>query len=204
LFGQLAVVTNGLSRNPFGPARIESITCKTTISPKRTSAAIESVALKSDRIEPGEDLVAIVTLRPHKQEPVDVEVRLNIPESFPPGSYQATICDTGNHLRAKFAEEPYLLAARDVPGVAAAFRNQLTEKRQSLYLRVPLPDQGLSVDGVNLPQLPASAAAVFSSRRATPKPTIRSALVSKKNVEWATEGSTSLRFTVANNRKSAP
>jgi len=204
LFGQLAVVTNGLTRNPFGPARIESITCRTNIIPKRHSASIESVLLKNDRLEPGDDLVAVVTLRPHKQDPVDVEVRLAIPESFPPGAYQATICDAGNHLRAKFTEEPYLLAARDVQGVAQAFRNQLTEKRQAIYLRVPHPDQGVSVDGVNLPQLPASAAAVFSSKRATPKPAIRSALVSKKTVDWAIEGNTTLRFTVANNKRQAP
>ena len=196
LFGQLAVIANGLTRNPFAAARIDSIECHTVIRADRQSASIERVRLESDVLKPGETLRAVVTMRPHKQQPVDVSVELALPSNLPAGQYQALVCDTSTHLRNRFSEEPQLLTARDVAGIAQSFRNQLEERRHTLFLRVALPSDGLALAEVALPQLPASALAVFNSSR-TYKPTpLRRSLVSRHTTPWATEGSTSLNFTI--------
>lgn len=204
LFGQIAVVANGLTRNPFKKARINSIECNTVIYSQRNSAVIQDARLVTTTLEPGDELKATVTMRPYKADPVDFDISLPLPDSLPPGDYVATVCDASTHRKSKFSEEPNLLVARDVAGVALAFRNQLTERNNTLFLRVPLQADGLTVDGVNLPELPASARAVFSSPRSTPRQPIRQALVTRKQMDWAVEGSTSIKFKVVKEKRLVP
>jgi hypothetical protein len=203
LLNQVAVVADGLTRNPFAPARLESIQCRAVVMDRRTSAAITSVQLASDRLEPGDDLVATITLRPYKCDPVKVQVSLEIPDSLPPGSYTAAVCDAGMHLKSLFNEEPSLLVARSVPEIAHVYRMQLAERRQTLYLRVLLPDSGLTVDRVTLPQLPSSMRAALESRRSTPAVPVRRALVGRQSTEWVIEGNSQLKFTVVSDKRVA-
>lgn len=203
LLNQVAVVADGLTRNPFAPARLESIECRAVIMDRRTSAAITSVHLDSDRLEPGDELAATVTLRPYKCDPVKVRVKLQLPEDLPAGSYSATICDASMHLKNVFNEEPTLLVARNVPEIARVYRMQLEERRQTLYLRVLLPESGLTVERVTLPQLPSSMRAAFESRRATAAVGIRRALVGRQATEWVIEGNSQLKFTVVQDKRVA-
>jgi hypothetical protein len=201
LLNQVAVIADGLTRNPFSMARLESIDCQAVITRKRTSASIQSIRLNSDRFEPGDEVTATVTVRPYKSQPEKVELKLRLPDSLPPGEYTAAICDAPIHLKSLFAEEPSLLVARNVEQIARVYRMQLEERRKTLYLRVVVPDAGLTVGTATLPQLPASAVSVFTSRRATAATPVRRALVSRHPTEWVIEGSASLPFTVVKDKK---
>jgi hypothetical protein len=201
LLNQVAIIADGLTRNPFAPARLESVECHAVVTDKRTSAAITSVRLNSDRYEPGDELVASVTLRPYKCDPVTTEIKLQLPKDLPPGNYAAAICDAGSHLKAMFQEEPNILVARSVPEIARVYRLQLEEKRETLYLRVLTPDSGVAVDRVSLPQLPTSVRAALESRRSTPGMPIRRALVSRKSTPWVIEGVANLRFNVVADKR---
>lgn len=203
LLNQVAIVADGLTRNPFAPARLESIQCRAVVMDRRTSASITAVQLNSDRLEAGDDLVATVTLRPYKCEPQKVQVSLKLPSDLPPGSYTANICDAGMHLKGIFNEEPTLLVARNVPEIARVYRIQLEERRHTLYLRVLLPDTGLSIERVNLPQLPGSMRAAFESRRSTSGVPIRRSIVSRQATDWVIEGNTQLKFTVVADKRVA-
>jgi hypothetical protein len=130
-------------------------------------------------------------------------VSLEIPDSLPPGSYTAAVCDAGMHLKSLFNEEPSLLVARSVPEIAHVYRMQLAERRQTLYLRVLLPDSGLTVDRVTLPQLPSSMRAALESRRSTPAVPVRRALVGRQSTEWVIEGNSQLKFTVVSDKRVA-
>ncbi len=66
LFSPLSSIVSILVRNPIAPVRIESIECDVQIEPGRKMALLESVRLASETIEPGQDLKAVVTLKPHK------------------------------------------------------------------------------------------------------------------------------------------
>lgn len=196
LFGTLAVVTNALSQNPFGMAPIERIRCKAEILDQRTSARIESVRLHQQTYAPGEELVATVTLRPFKQDAVQQQIRVRLPKNLTKGSYALTVCDVGNHLRERFREQPQLLNARDVAGVAEAYRQQLTDSHCGLYVRIPLPEEGLAMQGVHLPQLPASVRSVLGTTSGMKHETIRRSLVHCEELPWIVEGGTTLNFVV--------
>jgi len=196
MFSPIASLVNMLARNPLARVRIEGIDCDIEISPGRTVAAVESVRLASDRLEPGESLRAFVTLKPFKGERQTVTVTLPLPEDLPEGAYEATLCDSVNSLRRLFRNEPGLAEPRDLDGLLSVLRRQTLPRRTSVYLHVPLPDRGLAVMGQPLPTLPGSVRSVLSTSRQTQEPPVRTDLTVAAETSWVVEGSQSLKFTV--------
>jgi hypothetical protein len=197
LFSPLASMVNILLRNNMGPIRIESVDCDVQIEPGRKVATIESVRLLSETIEPGHDVKAFVTLKPHKGDRVTLEVSIPIPSDFPEGPTEVVVCDAVNSIRRSFRNNPSLLEPHDLEGVVNALRIQTEPKRTAVYIQVPAPERGLTVKGQSLPNLPGSVRSIFASKRETPTPHIRSDIVRVLPSEWVIEGSQQLRFTVA-------
>ena len=188
---------NILVRNSMGPVRIDSIECDVQIEPGRKVAVIESVRLLSDTIEPGHDLKAYVTLKPHKGERETIEVSLPLPTDFPEGPHEAVFCDAASSVRRRFRNNPSLLEPRDLAGVLRSLHAQTGPKRTAVYLHVPSPERGVSIRGQALPNLPTSVRAVFASKREVPATPIRSDIIKVTPTSWVVEGAHTLRFTVA-------
>jgi hypothetical protein len=197
LFSPLASIVSILVRNPMAPVRIESIECDVQIEPGRKVALLESVRLLSETIEPGHDLKAFVTLKPHKGERETLEIKVPIPSDFPEGPCEVVVCDATNSIRRQFRNNPAILEPHDLDGLIRAIRIQTDPKRTAVYLHIPSPEKGLSVKGQALPNLPGSVRAAFASKRETPSPPIRNDILSVLPVNWVVEGAQSLRFTVA-------
>jgi hypothetical protein len=196
LFSPLASIAGILVRNAMAPVRIESLDCDVEIEPGRKVAAIETVRLLSDTVEPGQELKGFVTLKPFKGERETIEISLPIPADFPEGPCEATFCDAGNSVRRAFRNDPALLEPRDLAGILQTLRVQTGPKRTAVYLHVPAPDRGVSVQGQALPNLPGSVRSVFASKREVPVSPVRSDMVRVVQASWVVEGSQTLRFTV--------
>jgi len=197
LFSPLASIVNILVRNSMAHVRIEAIDCDIQIEPGRKVAVIESVRLLSETIEPGQDLKGYVTLKPHKGERETIEIAMPIPADFPEGRHEAIFCDAGNSVRRHFRNDPAMMDPRDLAGVLRSLRSQTEPKRTAIYLRVPTPERGVSIQGQSLPNLPGSVRAVFASKREVPVAPIRSDIVKVAPTPWVIEGNHTLRFTVA-------
>jgi hypothetical protein len=196
LFGPVGTLVNILVRNPLGPARIESIDAEVAIESGRTSAEIESIRLASDRLEPGESLKALATLKPFHSERQTVEVVLPLPPDLLEGTHEVVVCDSTSSFRRRVRNEPSLVEPRDVAAILRLLRFQTELKRTTLYLHVPAPDRGLAVQGQELPNLPGSVRAVFAGARQTPSSAIRADYVATTDTPWVIEGSHTLKFTV--------
>jgi hypothetical protein len=197
LFGPLASIANILVRNPMTPIRVESIDCHVEIESGRKTAVIESVRLQSDTIEPGQDLKAFVTVKPYKGERAVLEATIRVPKDYPEGAYEATFCDLGNSIRRRFRNEPALAEPRDLDALLRTIRMQTAPRRTSLFVHLPTPERGVAVQGQDLPNLPDSARAVFSSKKEIPVSPVRSDMIKTVESDWVLEGSHALRFTVA-------
>lgn len=196
MFNPVASIVNLLTRNSIKRVRIESIDCDVDIEAGRSIATIESIRLGSDRLEPGNDLKAYLTIKPFKGEKQVVETVLPLPRDLEEGAYEVTVCDMPNSLRRHFRNDPALLDPHDLPGIVRSIRAQTEPSRTALYLHVGLPDRGVSVGGQALPNLPGSVRAVFSSNRHTPEPALRRDLVKIVETHWVLDGTHTLRFTV--------
>ncbi len=67
-------------------------------------------------------------------------------------------------------------------------RLQTEPKRTAVYLHVPSPERGLSVQGQPLPNLPGSVRAVFASKREGPTAPIRTDITRVAPTHWVVEG----------------
>ena len=82
-------------------------------------------------------------------------------------------------------------------GLIRTIRLQTEPKRTAVYVHVPSPERGLSVQGQPLPNLPGSVPAVFASKREGPTAPIRTDITRVATTHWVVEGMQMLRFTVA-------
>lgn len=197
LFSPVASIANILAKNPMAPARIEAIDCDIEIEQGRKVAAIESVRLQSDTVEPGSELKASVVLKPFKGDRATVEMALAIPDDFPEGNYEVFFADLPNSIRRRLRNEPALNEPRDLAGLLESLRIQTEPKRTAVYMHAPAPGRGLSVAGQTLPNLPSGVRAVFASKRETPALMVRADLIQTAETSWVIEGAQTLRFTVA-------
>ncbi len=119
-----------------------------------------------------------------------------MPEDTPEGTYEATLCDLGRSLQRRFRNHPGLLAPHDLDGLLATLRLRSEPTRTALYLHVPEPGRGLTVEGQDLPDLPGGIRAVFSSDRRTDETAVRSDRIVAVETPWVLEGNETIKFHV--------
>lgn len=156
---------NALCNNEFGKADIERVTAELRVSDEATTARVEAVRLERNDYRPGETLRALVTLRPHKKEPVLQPLELRLPDDLPPGTAQVLVCDAGMHDRLDRQQAPHRYQPRDLDQLIEVLRLQVPQRR--LYLRMQLPDRGVALRSVELPSLPASMFTIIASPKTT-------------------------------------
>ena len=202
--GRGAVQPAGLDRQHPGPEldgagadRVDRLR-----RPDRARAArwrtIESVRLLSDTVEPGHDLKAFVTLKPHKGERETIEITLPIPADFPEGPLRGDRSATPPTASAGGSATTRPCSSR-VTWRASSGRSgsRPSPKRTAVYLHVPRRSAGCRSRGRPCPTCRA-ACGPSSPRSARPR-SLRSAPTwsGSRRPPGSSRGSQTLRFTVA-------
>jgi hypothetical protein len=201
LYNQVAAAVQSLIANPYQALRVERIECETQVVSGRRTAEIEAVELDSDVYAPGDTVRAGVLVRPYKGQRRRVSVTLTLPGDLPEGSYSATVCDDPTATRLAMRDDPNLVSPTNATQLVEALRVQAGVKRTHLVLRVPTGPTGVAADGKTLPNLPASMVHILANGRRTGAQTVTSGLVARQATEWVLQGSETVRFSVARNRK---
>ena len=201
LFSQISSVINLLVQNSYKPVRINRIECEATILPGRRTAEIDAVELDSETYAPGETVKATAFIRPFKGLQRRVPLTLKLPVDMPEGTYVVTVSDDLTRARAEFRDDPNLNNPQSLDQVFQALKVQTSAKRTNLVLRVPMGGVGVAMGGKALPNLPPSMVHILGNTRRTGAQTMGGALVSRQNTDWVIQGSDSVRFTVAKNKR---
>jgi hypothetical protein len=204
LYNQIAGVVNLLTFNTYRPVRIGRIDCTTHIKSGRRTADIEAVELDAETYAPGETLKATVFVRPHKGLQQRLPVTLRLPADLPEGEYTATVCDDLANARQELRANPNLSNPQSLEQVFQALDVQTSVKRTSLVVRVPHVAVGVALNGKSLPSLPPSMVQILANSRRTGAQTMTGALVSRQTTDWVVQGSESVRFRVAKNKRVVP
>src|SRR5262249_36073977 len=139
----------------------------------------------------------------YKQLPQRIRVSLKLPADMPEGSYTATVFDDLANARAELRDNPNLTNPQNIDQVLEALNVQTRAKRTNLVVRVPVNNVGVALGGKSLPNLPPSMVQILSNSRRTGAQSIGGALVSRHPSEWVVQGSESVKFTVAKNKRIA-
>jgi hypothetical protein len=201
LYSQVASVVNLLTFNTYRPVRIKRIECSTQIRSGRSTADIEAVELDSETYAPGETLKATVFVRPFKGLRQRLPVTLKLPIDLPEGEYTATVCDDLACARAELRDNPNLSSPQDLDQVFQALTVQTAAKRTNLTVRVPVNAVGVALNGKSLPNLPPGMVQILGNTRRTGAQPMGGAIVSRQQTDWVVQGTESVRFTVAKNKR---
>jgi hypothetical protein len=201
LYLPVAGLVHSLTTNPQQPVRIERIECMTRIVPVRRTAEVEAIELESETLGPGETLRASVYLQPFRGRRQRLRVQLPLPSDLPEGTYTATVCDDAANARYELRDNPNLANPHTVDQIFQALAVQTAAKHTTLAVRVSLPAAGVALGGHSLPHLPPSMVQILSAGRRTGAQTIGAALVSRHPTAWVIQGSETVRFTVAKNKR---
>jgi hypothetical protein len=201
LFNPIASIIHQLTYNTYKQVRVTRVECDTVLKPGRISADIEAVELDADTYAPGETVKATVFLRPYKGQRQRVPVSLKLPADLPEGTYTAHVCDDVANSRLELRDNPTLYNPQGVEQIFAGLKLQTAAKRTNLVLRVPVNAVGVALDGKSLPNLPPSMVTILGQSRRTGAQTMGGALVGRQTTEWVVQGSDSVKFAVAKNKK---
>lgn len=196
VFAPVSALVGILSRNAFQELRIESIDCDVDLEPVRSTAAIESIRLVSDRLRPGETLKVLATLKPYKAAEQVFQIEQVLPDSFPEGTYDVTLCDASSSLRRRLVGAPHLSDPHSLAALLEFLKFQIALERTNLFLHVPRNERGLAVAGQSLANLPASVRVVLSDSRQTAPTVIRPDEITALSTPFVVEGSQTLKFKV--------
>lgn len=200
-YGIVPNLLNILLHNPFEEVEIESIRSETEIVDSRNSATIESVRLGSEVYEPGDRLIAQVTLEPYKGAQKKFEIGLELPANMPVGIYQVLVCDSMSSIRSDLRNQPHLLQPENLDQLYRVLQLQTAERRNNLYMRVMTRDFGVALEGQAMPNLPLSMAHILTSRRRSGVLPIRTELISKVETPMVIQGAQALQFQVVADKK---
>jgi hypothetical protein len=204
LYAPLAMLLQQLSNNSFKTLRFKSIECATEVQPERRTADIEASELESDTLAPGDTLRATITLRPFKGAKQRITLELKLPSDMPEGSYSALIGDELNNVRAELRDNPHLGNPQNLENQLQMVRMQMTAKRTTLVVRVPLPGgAGVAFNGKALNNLPPGMVQIMSGNKRTNAQTIQAALVTRSSKNWVLQGSDTLRFQVSKTKRAS-
>ncbi|GAB6099470.1 SpoIVB peptidase S55 domain-containing protein [Halanaerocella petrolearia] len=90
----LSSLLNGLNliiNNPFQKVEINGIKLNIEVEKESKMALVEQVELDKDKVKPGDEVEAKITLRPYRKEVVEKKVKVKIPEDVEAGKLELHI-----------------------------------------------------------------------------------------------------------------
>jgi hypothetical protein len=144
---------NELLANPFAPVTIDRIDLDIDVAYRADSAEIVEAALSAETVEPGSRPSLRITLRPYGKTEETINVPIDIP-SFLAGQTVKLSVQAGGQAH------PDAAAPESLDQYIAELRH--TYAATSVIVSLETPDEGLTLHGHLVPELPGS---VFDSLR---------------------------------------
>jgi hypothetical protein len=143
--------------NPWSkPPEILSVNVHITVEPKSRVAEILELKLDSHVYRPGETIKGSLVIDPYRQARQSKPIAFELPADLPEGTYQLTVCNSTNCLHEMQSEMPQRFEPHAISELMDSLACVAAAKTDQLYLRLQLPEGGLSIKRNELPNLPAS------------------------------------------------
>jgi hypothetical protein len=184
--------------NPLGervvPKRID---VEMTVQPGSLAASLVGFRLDGQLYRPGETITGVATIRPLRKDPQKLAVKFQLPEDIADGTYELTVCNAVESMRAEQREMPQRFAPRTTEQLLRAIQHVVSGRSDELYLRLPLPGRGgLAIEHAEMPDLPASRAQILSQANVPDTRSFQRSLVQTIKTHYLIDGSSSATFTV--------
>jgi hypothetical protein len=183
--------------NPWSkPPEVQSINVHVTVEPGARAAEILELKLDGHVYRPGETVTGSVLIDPYRQTRQSLPVSFALPADLPVGNYQLTACDAVDSLRSFQNEMPQRFDPHSTGELMEAMRLIAQPSATAFYLRLQLPEGGLSLKTKELPDLPPSKLHVLSQNEKREMYSFTDSLVRAVEGHYVLGGSAGASFEV--------
>jgi hypothetical protein len=133
---------------------------------------------------------------PYRQARQSKPIAFELPADLPEGSYQLTVCNSTNCIREMQSETPQRFEPHALSDLMDSLHRVTAPKADQLYLRLPLPEGGLSIKRNELPNLPASKMLILAQDQKTDMYQFTKSLVRAEKGDFVFSGAAAASFDV--------
>jgi len=195
-----------MMNNPFGPRpEIRGIDVSITIASGAIEASIIDFRLDAGTYRPGQTVTGAITLKRPRKARTTMPVKFKLPDDLPEGTHTLHVGNWSSALSARKAEQPHKFSPKTTAELLAAAQMSVLTRGNMLYMWLPLGDGGgIALDKKELPDLPASKAAMITQARLLDTKTFRRSLRREVKADYVLSGSARAGFTVTKHRTETP
>ena len=150
-----------LSGNSYTKVEFEGIDINVKLEDKRRSAVIESLQIDRQRYRPGDTVEVMLTLRPYLENPITRIGTITIPEDAPEGLVTLLVMNATMDERWQRSRAPLNFRPENINQLIKIL--QQNESNTDIILELFLPQPGLTVQGEEFSDLPASVMSVMNT-----------------------------------------
>jgi hypothetical protein len=166
---EIAGATALLMNNPYEEVAVESLDATIRMFGRSISSRLWSVDITDSSVKAGKEVEVDVTVETFRTEKKKYKLGFKVPENLPPGNYEVLVCGGDGYLQFIRKAAPFRFVAASKDSLLGALDNILRVRRDQLYCVLLLPPSGVTLEGAELPNLPATKALVLQD----PKRTLR-------------------------------
>jgi hypothetical protein len=195
-----------MMRNPYGPRPdILGIEVSMKIESGEMDASIVDFRLDSDTYGPGATLTGVLTLARPRKPRTTMPVKFKLPDDLPEGRHTLQVSNWSSAASADMREQPHKYDPKTTEELLASMQRSVLLQGNVLYMRLPLRDGGgIALGEKELPDLPASKAAMIKQANLLDTRTFGRSLLRQTKVNYVLTGSARASFTVTKHRSQTP
>ncbi|NQU75734.1 MAG: hypothetical protein HQ546_05410 [Planctomycetes bacterium] len=182
--------------NPFGTARIGSVSIEARIHSGARLAVLLGVTTDRNCYAPGQTIRAVATLKRFKGPRMTRAIEIALPADLPEGKYTLRVGDWEMAVRDEKRRRPRQFDPRTLTELLAAVQRICQGRMDRLYAVVDLPGEDLAVKAQTLPDAPQTVAAALKSAEPLDVSPIARAVTADFTIGLVVKGSVQSSFEV--------
>ena len=168
---------------------------------KRASAeavSIDRVQVPRTVYKPGETIIARVRWFHVHSKPTysEASYKFTLPSDLPDGEYKLTVGSAQSHLSALRDEKLHRWRVENIAEVLSALNLSASFPEDRLYVRLTLPEGGLAIGRVEMPELPSFRRKIVADAKRGDVQPYREAMLVQYETGFAVSGSQSFKIQV--------
>jgi len=197
VYGEVVRPILAMFYNPWqSPPDLKSVAVNVTIEDASLTAEVLEFKLDGKLYKPGETLTGTLTVEPYRQRRTTLPVTFELPGDLPEGTYTLEVCDASSAAQAARREMPQRFDPRSAQEMLDAVSAMAANRRDCVYVRLPLPEGGVAIRQRELANLPASKAAILAQAGRDDVKSFRKTLVRPQPGPYVFRGAVSATFEV--------
>jgi len=179
-----------LMNAPFGKVKVKQSRVEVTVEQGASVAMIDQVTLPKTVYKPGETVTAEVRWFHYRSKPnyTQASYSLTLPKDLPDGKYQLSVGSALSHLSELRKEKPHLFYAETPQQLLKAMNHIASYSENRLYMRLKLPEGGVAVKQIEMPELPSYQRHILMETKRTDVRKYTEALVVQHETDFMVNG----------------